>query len=1153
MDVDDGALHQRGIRPDTVFAQSNEMLVAFHAHLPAEVKQILRTADFFRDAYTGRVDTLTGFALVATSLTCFVWQHSQALAGTPTCYIFSCPIDYSQNAPLHAFVPYGASREPGLILLSNSGEIRFWDSIGIGLAGGDRFSTTQLELEPGESTTSLTRSDPQTYVASTSSGRLFRFTLTSTGGKYHLTSRLFSRPHSSLSLSRFFPSLWAAPILQPEAGNIIAVALGTKNNLGTDVWALIDSRIQQWNMSSEGWEEITLEEDLMGIIRPALQESISPPSTPNAYIDIELLDLVVESSESLVFLTSHSGTEDDLPISIGPTPRRIYSLIQVSVLAGTLKVENVMSVPYQSTFGATEAPMQPQLQLIPKDALLVVHFGDAITICAKDTEYKDRIRLKSAADRMLGVGIVSDQSELLVLTAATVMKATVDSDKVANFDPATGRSTLIQSIMSQAIKFGSLPENPLHFSFPPEIDEDSLMSGAEQLSRAILESDHLVVQPNDDLTSQMTTRKERLSFLIKFINENGVLGKISQRSRQRLATDAEKLYAAQQLWQTLNDYLSNGSVFSVLKSAIYIYMNSTGEGHHVDFLRAFFRLRVDDLGRLLPYVMDITRKSIHEAPAEAWKALWEANSVVLLMLNSAFEYREYNGGVYGIELPFIKPWTSRLQTIDIAIELFDTTTALVEAPGNDSSARSTSEPRSQLPELASVIFASMTERLDWLKSSAVSEEQGKERERLLLDDRFRQLRPEVLDTLRRNGFGDHAFQLAEKYRDFRSLASLCNKDAVYPLEANPHANSIHAYIEKFRDEFTEELYHWYIEHGELRAMIAQEDVYGDYVDRYFAKFSHPSISWIRDMGKRRWSAASETLLSQGQDAGDLSAKALMLSIGKLSHLAHLQESGIKDEENILESFHDGLDFVSVHEALVAELKEALSPVRGKQSIDVQAETILKAKASKLGNKRSLPLVFKQLVRELLRGNALTVEDAADVLSLKDNVDTIEDYATALHLLSCARNLPEGRRLTAFRAVWRRIYAHDDWDAIRQTAGITDETLNERFRSTALYTALSATFAKQHTPSGYILTPSQALGSGPRVHRVSHPQGDGATGGEDPAPDLAEIAARWSGMAPEQVEALAEDYRDEARRVEALGLEDVYERTKELVMVEFLSV
>jgi nuclear pore complex protein Nup133 len=59
--------------------------------------------------------------------------------------------------------------------------------------------------------------------------------------------------------------------------------------------------------------------------------------------------------------------------------------------------------------------------------------------------------------------------------------------------------------MTQAILYGSYPEvrlvayrmghytlthpqNPLHFSFPPEIDEESLMSGATLLSSAILES-----------------------------------------------------------------------------------------------------------------------------------------------------------------------------------------------------------------------------------------------------------------------------------------------------------------------------------------------------------------------------------------------------------------------------------------------------------------------------------------------------------------------------------------------------------------------------------------------------------------------------------------------------------------------------------------
>jgi nuclear pore complex protein Nup133 len=33
--------------------------------------------DFYREAYTGEIDTVTGFALVASTQTCFVWQHAQ--------------------------------------------------------------------------------------------------------------------------------------------------------------------------------------------------------------------------------------------------------------------------------------------------------------------------------------------------------------------------------------------------------------------------------------------------------------------------------------------------------------------------------------------------------------------------------------------------------------------------------------------------------------------------------------------------------------------------------------------------------------------------------------------------------------------------------------------------------------------------------------------------------------------------------------------------------------------------------------------------------------------------------------------------------------------------------------------------------------------
>jgi nuclear pore complex protein Nup133 len=97
MDVDEGSsmLSDRTARMETLFARSEEMSVAFYANLPVEVKQVLKNAskyvrapgnalmsltyaqDFYADSYSGDVDTVTGFALVASSRTCFVWQHAQ--------------------------------------------------------------------------------------------------------------------------------------------------------------------------------------------------------------------------------------------------------------------------------------------------------------------------------------------------------------------------------------------------------------------------------------------------------------------------------------------------------------------------------------------------------------------------------------------------------------------------------------------------------------------------------------------------------------------------------------------------------------------------------------------------------------------------------------------------------------------------------------------------------------------------------------------------------------------------------------------------------------------------------------------------------------------------------------------------------------------
>ncbi|KAJ7685205.1 hypothetical protein DFH06DRAFT_34186 [Mycena polygramma] len=1134
MDVDSVASDRSFIQRtsvETVFAKSNELSVSFYANLPVEVKQILKNADFYLDAYSGVIDTLTGFALVASGQTCFVWQHAQAVKGTPTCYIFSCPPDHDRNSPpFHELVPYTSAREPGLILVSLSGEIRFWDSIGIGLAGGQNYSVTNLGLSSDEVVTNLLRVDPQTYILTTSSGLLFRLILTSAGGKHHLTSHAFSRPATGLSLARLIPSFLSpspssshhAP-LTPEIGNISSIALGGQTPTGgRELWALVDTRVQRWEMKTEGWEEPLLDEEIAGVARSALRTAFGESvEQDNAKLDLELVDIAVDGEGKLVVLVSYAGRDEPrlLAMDVGGV-RRIYALVRLSYLGEVFKVDGVRNVPYQST-STSGAPVHPRIQVLLDGQLISVQFGDAVALCARDSDYRDRIELKSASDRTLGVGVVQGESTLLILTAATMMKAQIDMDSVLVFNSETGRANLIKSIMTQAIVYGSIPDNPLQFSFPPEVDEESLMQGAEQLSKAVLQSDPEVVRSNPDLSAQLTGRKERLSWLIHFINDNAVLGKMSQKSRQQLLTDSEKLYAGYQLWVQHNDMLTSESV---LNEAVETYMESVHEGQYEDVVRAFFRLRVADIGLLLPHVTDVTAKLAQNSGRDLVELLPEASLVILTVLNAAMEYREYNLGVYGILLPMVDPWTSSPAIIDVIVGLFESTNKILE-----SSLRAgvvierSSHANNQLPELATVLFACVQERLDWLASPAAAETPGIDRAKNELKQRFELLRPETLETLRKHGHASTAFMLAEKYRDFSSLAALCHQDEVYPSHKNPNALRIQTYIDKFKEEFTTALYQWYIQHGELRVMFSQDDVQSAYMDKFFAAHPDSSISWIHDLGQRRYEPAADALLTEAENATQLNAKQLMLSMGKLAHLAHVQETGEVADDHMLDNFHNDLDFVSVHQTLLDEFTPVLDSLRGRQSLEAQVDAIVKSEASRLSEQKALTQIFKDLVRQLLQGNALSMEDTVDVLTLKDNLTSVEDYTTALHLLARVQNLPEARRMSAFRSVWRRIYIHDDWNAIRRTAHVSDHQLNERFRATALYATLSVVLSMESPPEGYDTTPDVAL----------------------VIPTEAEIKSRWPGLSSEQVDALLQDYTLECDKLGDLDLNDVYDRIREL--------
>jgi hypothetical protein len=174
----------------------------------------------------------------------------------------------------------------------------------------------------------------------------------------------------------------------------------------------------------------------------------------------------------------------------------------------------------------------------------------------------------------------------------------------------------------------------------------------------------------------MIGRMERLGFLIKFINDNAALSKVrisrflvcvcvffsltncllhrchnlvgsawlSTQKSCTLLTNCgcsttnfwRKLLLC---WFFVLSYLkhslsinSSGHRRSILNEAVYAYMNDVGERHHEDFMRAFFRLSVRDVGELLGWIMHLLSRLERETAnvQNMVPALCEANKATLV-------------------------------------------------------------------------------------------------------------------------------------------------------------------------------------------------------------------------------------------------------------------------------------------------------------------------------------------------------------------------------------------------------------------------------------------------------------------------------------------------------------------------------------------
>ena len=95
--------------------------------------------------------------------------------------------------------------------------------------------------------------------------------------------------------------------------------------------------------------------------------------------------------------------------------------------------------------------MHPRIHPVLDGAMVSVQFGDAVALCARgqwsaicifncylslhaiDSDYQDRLELKSNNNRTLGFGVILSTNALLILTATTMMKIKLDLDVIQAF------------------------------------------------------------------------------------------------------------------------------------------------------------------------------------------------------------------------------------------------------------------------------------------------------------------------------------------------------------------------------------------------------------------------------------------------------------------------------------------------------------------------------------------------------------------------------------------------------------------------------------------------------------------------------------------------------------------------------------------------
>lgn len=1095
--------------------------------------------------YHATVLSSAGLALALTHNHAHVWDYSSSNGPTK---VISLPLQFglknTDPLPLGAIVRNGPANDYGVIALAPStGKISFWENI-------DSADTRSLypqrsqgvesfvKLYSGENITELVDVEHAGYVLVFSSGRLAQLTLRDSQGRPSINTTVLSAPSGSNGSFFSFKGLLGGSARKTIA-SVQSRSSQSKGHMEV-ISATRSGTFQIWDLSWSGQHNHIRDIDAHESILTAVQADLTPEIRSQQ--DVQLLDFAIMKqreglkSATVLALVARTGREtldyfllqlelwEDVMVTRAIPVRNFQQPHLTKDPVAKLLLPHHGHTAYiqfpraifvaslvQSEDDGPEAQLRADAGLLNLPYQDTIYFRDDLNVEFSGSALEEPARKDDCATALFFVHGYG----LLQITAQPPPTDEKDRERIK----VTARSKLEQSTF-----FSTIPGNVIDFSVKSRysFEEDETAEAALHISAKILKSSYEYLEK---VTSSMDDQFRKRAFALKTLitQLQAEYPELPYPTKWKLLWHAEKLAACHKLWNWYEDKLQDQKAHpetypekimmdEIVKAVHERYKTALDpEAGETDRVRNFLLKDVDNIYILLPWGWHSLRafymKDDRREKPSVLQRLSEATDLMLVVLETAFEFRKASMELYGLDPGslqdgILKPnhgydrlshhfWTSSHNIVssirslvdvgrNLAIESYEEGhwIALAAKIGKDN------------PRMVHLGCQTHLERFQW--GLAQSDEKPREMGRELRNEWNTNVRPKHILGLGEIGLATEGMELAEQYRDMPTLVDLIWEESNWlesekastrskmeqaesTVKLNRIKERISRYFESYGDDWAGAFYSKYIKEGQAAQLFLKEYHDQPALTRFLrADPSRARMSWINDVtGEKDYETAATTLFeaSTKQETNawcqrvELSMAKLAMLCGEEKKSSSIGQSAAsqrpenpkfeKARMQQSKAIESQLEYTKIQE----ELYERLLPVITGALDDDTAIELLMAEFGQghLAARPALQSILKEGFSNLIHNRVIDPVLMIDILTLMQpseneelisNVQNNEFYYALKVLILNWSSIHRTTRESVLKLIWKRLIIRDDWTAINNTKDVSDAQLNDILLQTA---------------------------------------------------------------------------------------------------------